>query len=138
MGYIICIAILLIILFISLKPKQKQKVIPLDKVLIPEHWHQILVEHILFYKKLTKNEQQLFKAKMVRFLENTTIEAIHFELEELDTLFIGASAIIPVFRFPNWNYCNLSTVLIYPDYFDEDLQFSNTKKGRYCRFGRHR
>lgn len=130
MSYIIVISILLIVLFIGLKPKKKRKLIPLDKVVIPEHWHQILVENILFYKKLTKNEQHFFRAKMVRFLESTNIEAIHFELEELDTLLIGASAIIPVFRFPNWNYNNLSTVLIYPDYFDEDLQFSNTSKGK--------
>ncbi|MBU3012385.1 zinc-dependent peptidase [Polaribacter vadi] len=130
MSYIIIIAILLVVLFISLKPKKKVKIIPLENVEVPEHWHPILLENILFYKKLTKTEQKLFCAKMVRFLETTTIEAIHFELEELDSLLIAASAIIPVFRFPNWNYNNLSTVLIYPDYFDEDLQFSSNTKGR--------
>ncbi len=130
MSYIIITAILLLVLFISLKPKKKEKIIPFENVEVPEHWHPILLENILFYKKLTQIEQQLFRAKMFRFLEATTIEAIHFELEELDTLLIAASAVIPVFRFANWNYNNLSTVLIYPDYFNEDLQFNNKTKGR--------
>ncbi len=43
---------------------------------------------------------------------------------------VAASAVIPVFRFPNWNYTNLTTVLIYPDYFDEDLQFNTKVEGR--------
>ena len=128
--YIILVLILCVVLVVGLKPKKKRKILPIEKVVIPDHWHQILVQNILFYQKLTKSEQQLFCAKMVRFLETTTIEAIHFELEELDTLLIAASAVIPVFRFPNWNYSNLSTVLIYPDYFDADLQFNSKTKGR--------
>ncbi|WP_317038997.1 zinc-dependent peptidase [Polaribacter vadi] len=115
MSYIISIAILLMVLFFALKPKKKSKIVSLKDVIVPEHWHQILVQNVLFYKKLTKEEQTLFQAKMVRFLEATTIEAIHFELEELDRLLIAASAVIPVFRFPNWHYANLSTVLMYPD-----------------------
>ena len=130
MSYIISIAILLMVLFFALKPKKKSKIVSLKDVIVPEHWHQILVQNVLFYKKLTKEEQTLFQAKMVRFLEATTIEAIHFELEELDRLLIAASAVIPVFRFPNWHYANLSTVLMYPDYFDEDLQFSSKTEGR--------
>ena len=128
MSYIILI--LCVVLVVGLKPKKKRKILPLEKVVIPDHWHQILVQNILFYQKLIKSEQQLFCAKMVRFLDTTTIEAIHFELEELDTLLIAASVVIPVFRFPNWNYSNLSTVLIYPDYFDADLQFNSKTKGR--------
>jgi hypothetical protein len=130
MIYIIPIVILLIILFVGLKPKKKSKILPLENLVTPTHWHQILVQNVLFYKKLTKEEQSLFQAKMVRFLEVTTIEAIHFELEELDKLLIAASAIIPVFHFPSWHYTNLSTVLMYPDYFDEDLQFSSKTEGR--------
>ncbi|QVY66389.1 zinc-dependent peptidase [Polaribacter sp. Q13] len=130
MLYFITIIILLIILYMSLKPKKKEKIIPLEKVVIPTLWHQILADNVLFYKKLTHKEQQLFCAKMVYFLDVTNIEAIHFKLEELDKLLIAASAVIPVFRFPTWHYANLNTVLIYPDYFDEDLQFSSKTEGR--------
>jgi Mlc titration factor MtfA (ptsG expression regulator) len=67
---------------------------------------------------------------MFQFLETKNIEAVHFELEELDRLLIAASAVIPVFRFKTWNYSNLTTVLIYPDYFDDDLQFDSKVEGR--------
>jgi Mlc titration factor MtfA (ptsG expression regulator) len=130
MGYLLATIILLILLFLGLKPKKKLKTSFVGTVVIPEHWHQILNKHILFYKKLTKSEQKLFCDKMFRFLETKNIEAVHFELEELDKLLVAASAVIPVFRFPNWNYHNLETVLIYPDYFDEDLQFNGKTKGR--------
>lgn len=130
MLYTIVIAILLTVLFVGLKPKKKATIIPLENVKVPMHWHALLVQHILFYKKLTNEEQQLFRFKMFRFLQTKNIEAIHFELEELDRLLIAASAIITVFRFPTWNYSNLTTVLIYPDYFDKDLQFNSKTKGR--------
>ncbi|ARV14203.1 zinc-dependent peptidase [Polaribacter sp. SA4-12] len=130
MLYIIAIAVLLVVLFVGLKPKKKASEIPLEKVVIPEHWHQLLLDNILFYKKLTTDEQKLFSTKMFHFLATKNIEAVHFELEELDRLLIAASAVIPVFRFKNWNYANLTTVLIYPDDFDDDLQFDSKVDGR--------
>ncbi|WP_218598831.1 zinc-dependent peptidase [Polaribacter sp. NJDZ03] len=130
MLYIIAIAILLFVLYVSLKTKKKTTIKSLDKVVVPEHWHPLLIDNVLFYKKLNVDEQQLFRYKMVAFLNETNIEAVHFNLEELDTLLIAASAVIPVFRFSNWKYTNLSTVLIYPDYFDDDLQFDSQIEGR--------
>jgi Mlc titration factor MtfA (ptsG expression regulator) len=130
MLYIISLVVLFFLLYLIIKPKKKATNISSEKVVIPEHWHLLLENNILFYKKLTQKEQQLFCVKMYHFLNTKNIEAIHFELEELDTLLIAASAVIPVFRFPTWNYANLTTVLIYPDYFDEDLQFGKKTKGR--------
>lgn len=130
MLYIIAIAVFLVVLYVKLKPQKKATPIPLKKAVIPEHWHELLFDNILFYKKLTTDDQQLFCTKMFRFLETKNIEAVHFELEELDRLLIAASAVIPVFRFPSWNYSNLTTVLIYPDYFNDDLQFDSNIKDR--------
>jgi len=130
MIYIFLTLLLLVILYIFLNPKKKKKEFLLKEVVVPEHWHKILNKKILFYQKLSADEQKVFCTKMARFLEKTTIEAIHFKIEELDTLLIAASAIIPVFRFTNWHYTNLTTVLIYPDYFDEELQFDKKTKDR--------
>ncbi|WP_165733306.1 zinc-dependent peptidase [Polaribacter sp. 20A6] len=130
MLYIIAIAILLIVFIVSIKSKRKKSTVSLEELVVPEHWHPLLLKHILFYEKLNVGEQEVFRTKMASFLKETNIEAIHFELEELDTLLITASAVIPVFRFPNWKYTNLSTVLIYPDYFDDDLQFDSQIEGR--------
>ena len=41
----------------------------------------------------------------------------------LDELLIASSAVIPIFGFDDWEYKNLSTVLLYPDTFNKDFQF---------------
>ncbi|WP_405605075.1 zinc-dependent peptidase [Polaribacter sp. Asnod1-A03] len=130
MIHIILTVLILVVLYFILKPKRKTKASILEKAIIPEHWHNLLIENVLFYKKLTVREQKVFCDKMSAFLSRTTIKAIHFDLEELDILLIASSAVIPVFRFTNWHYTNLSTVLIYPDYFDKDLQFDKKTKNR--------
>jgi len=109
---------------------KNKKTVSKDKVIVSLDWHPLLIKHVFFYQKLNIDEQKVFRIKIASFLNEINIEAVHFDLEELDRLLIAASAIIPVFRFPNWKYANLSTVLIYPDYFDEDLQFDSRVKGR--------
>lgn len=123
MLYIITITLLLFILFYSLKQKKNTKIKRLENVAIPDHWHDLLIKNVFFYKKLSSDEQKIFCYKMFHFLDETNIESVHFELKELDTILVAASAVIPVFRFSNFTYFNLNTVLIYPDYFDKDLQF---------------
>ena len=96
----------------------------------PEYWERVLLDKVLFYEKLPKHKRQEFQRKMMVFLSETHIEAVHFELENLDTIFVAASAVIPVFRFPSWHYANLSTVLIYPDYFDANLSLTSKAETR--------
>jgi Mlc titration factor MtfA (ptsG expression regulator) len=38
-------------------------------------------------------------------------------------VFIAASAVIPIFGFPEWRYQNLTNVILYPDTFDGEFQF---------------
>ncbi|WP_396600812.1 zinc-dependent peptidase [Algibacter sp. R77976] len=96
---------------------------------IPDSWHNLLFEHVLFYKKLSsKEEQLLFREKMRDFLSETHVEAVNFKLDELDTILVAASAVIPVFCFDNWQYSNLSTVLIYPDNFNKDYEYAGDNR----------
>jgi len=37
---------------------------------------------------------------------------------------VASSAIIPIFRFPEWEYKSLCEVLLYPDLFTEDYDFN--------------
>ncbi len=123
MLYIIAISLLLILLIFTIISNKKRVIKSKEKVFVPNHWHNILRDNVLFYQKLTEKEQQLFREKISRFLATVHIRAIKFKIEELDTLLVAASAVIPVFRFSSWHYTNLTTVLIYPDYFDDNLQF---------------
>jgi len=35
---------------------------------------------------------------------------------------IGASAVIPIYAFPDWEYVNLNEVLVYPETFSEEFE----------------
>lgn len=90
---------------------------------IPETWHSLLSTHVLFYQKLKPLEQNRFQQQIKRFVEQVYIEAVGFELQELDVVLTAASAVIPVFYFHDFTYPNIKTVLIYPDHFNEDLNY---------------
>ena len=118
----IVFVIFVIYAFSKMKPKKVEKV--------PKHWHSILVKKVLFYKNLSKENQLIFRKRMMLFLSEINIEGVNTEIEELDKILIASSGIIPVFGFPNWSYNNLSGIIVYPDSFNEDLQFSDKDKNK--------
>ena len=67
---------------------------------------------------------------MVAFLADIYIDAVDFELEEIDRVLVAASAIIPVFHFRNWRYTNITGVIIYPDNFNERLGFAADEENK--------
>ncbi len=96
----------------------------------PEHWHKLLLENVLYYRNLSKGRQLVFQQRMMQFLSEVYIEGVQFELEELDKILIVVSAVIPVFGFKEWHYTNLSGILLYPDNFNEDMQFGSKDNAR--------
>ncbi len=90
----------------------------------------ILKEHVVFYQHLSKTEQRRFVEAMREFLSRVTVTGVKTEVDEMDKTFIGAAAIIPVFRFPNWKYHNIHEVLIYPESFDHE-NFTQTGADRH-------
>ncbi|MGY5353252.1 M90 family metallopeptidase [Wenyingzhuangia sp. IMCC45533] len=97
-------------------------------VYVPSNIEELLLEHILFYQKLTKEERIIFNDKVADFLVRVNIDAVGFVLEDIDIAYVAASAIIPVFYLDDWEYANLSTVIIYPDYFDKDLNYKGKNR----------
>jgi Mlc titration factor MtfA (ptsG expression regulator) len=81
----------------------------------PAAWRQILAERVAFYLALTSKEQTRFEQQVQVFLASTRITGIQTEVDDLTRLLVAASALIPVFGFPNWEYRNLGEVLIVPD-----------------------
>lgn len=123
----IILALLLIALmvfgFVTLSRKRKPKSFPTS-------WRPQLEKEVLFYKKLNPNDKIVFEHRMMAFLAEIHIEAVGFELSEKDRRLVAASAVIPIFNFGNWVYNNLSTVLIYPDHFNENLEYTPNYKNR--------
>jgi len=96
----------------------------------PKHWHPLLIDNVLFYRNLSKQRQQVFQERMMQFLSEVYIDGVQLELQELDKILIAASAVIPVFGFKEWHYTNLSGILLYPDHFNEDLEFDSKEQLR--------
>jgi Mlc titration factor MtfA (ptsG expression regulator) len=96
----------------------------------PLHWHNILINEVEFYKLLSAAEQFRFQERMMQFLSEVYIDSVDLDITELDTILIASSAVIPVFAFTAWHYTTLSGVILYPDNFNEDFQFSHKSKSK--------
>ncbi len=123
----IAIVVLIGCYFFFKKGKKETNNIAIE---LPSHWHTLLVSNVLFYKKLNSNNQLYFRKRVFSFLNSVIIESVSFKLTELDKLLVASSAVIPIFNFKNWNYPNISTVILYPDYFNEELDFSKNAEKR--------
>ncbi len=93
-----------------------------ERLLFPEEWRSYLLTNVLYYTELSIDDRDLFEQRVLHFLKEIRIIGVDVELEEKDKLLVGVSGIIPIFRFPNWQYRNLSEVLLYKDKFNVDYQ----------------
>lgn len=85
-------------------------------------WSRFLTEKVVFYRKLSEQDKQEFNNRALLFLQTTEIESGQFEVSEEDKLLVAASAIIPVWGFPNWHYFNLKGVYLLPAAFNERFE----------------
>lgn len=97
---------------------------------VPKEWASLLDKNVLFYQRLTPKEKLIFQEEMLAFLDDVYIDAVGFELEEIDRVLVAASAIIPVFHFRNWRYTNITGVIIYPENFNERLGFASNEENK--------
>ena len=88
----------------------------------PENWRSLLEEQCVFYQELDIRFKTSFEKRVQAFLRQTRITGVNTAVEEVDKVLIGASAIIPIFAFPEWEYINLREVLLYPDSFNHDFE----------------
>ena len=125
MVYIVIFLILVAFVGFTFYKLYSKKVEP-----FPPLWHSILIKEVAFYKNLVASEQKRFQSRMMQFLSEVYIDSVDFEIEDLDKILIAASAVIPVFAFKEWHYPTVSGILIYPDNFNEDFEFSDKSKSK--------
>jgi Mlc titration factor MtfA (ptsG expression regulator) len=87
----------------------------------PTNLHDILLKEVEYYQELNDADKEHFTARIKTFLSEVYIEAVDSELTDKDIALVASSAVIPVFKFKEWHYANLKTVLIYPNNFDANL-----------------
>jgi Mlc titration factor MtfA (ptsG expression regulator) len=78
--------------------------------------------------ELDEEEKREFEERIQAFLKRIRITGIRTEVSEEDRLLVAGSAVIPIFRFPEWEYKTLVEVLLYPDFFTEEFNFSEGER----------
>ncbi len=106
-------------ILIKLLKKDKWK---LPSKPFPKEWRSVLLEKVNFYNALNADERKQFEYEVQEFLLNHRITGISTKIDIVDELLVAASAVIPIFGFPEWRYINLYEVLIYPSAFNEKFE----------------
>ncbi len=109
-------------LFFTRKYRRRKKILakPFDPNL-----ERLLNTKIKFYHTLTNEDKEEFKKRIQIFLGETLITGIDTEIDDEVKILVAVSALIPVFYFKDWDYDELSEVLIYPSDFDDNFNFNN-------------
>ncbi len=102
---------------------------------MPDHWRGAFEAEVLFYSKLSARERSLFERRMMRFLADVRITGISTEVTDRDRILVAASAVIPIFGFPDWHYRGLREVLLYPSAFNEHYAVTGTGRDRLGQVG---
>ncbi|WP_246128642.1 zinc-dependent peptidase [Pleionea sediminis] len=87
-------------------------------------WSDFLNDNVVFYRNLPEKDKDEFHRRVLLFWQTTAIEAGPMEVTDEDRLLVAASAIIPVWSFPNWYYFNLKSVFLMRQAFNADLEFN--------------
>ena len=112
-------------LFAFLMRKQKKQ---LAAQPLPETYREILGQEVEFYKQLDDQQKRSFENRVQQFLSVVRITGVNTTVEDIDKVLVGASAIIPIFAFPEWQYMNLNEVLLYPDSFNDKFEQEGTER----------
>ncbi len=120
MTPIIVLIIIALLLFYAVKgkPKNKNRIVNA----VPSDMKTMLQKEVPFYQRLNETQKTVFEERIAIFLSHVRITGIKTTVEDLDKVLIAASAIIPIFNFPGWEYRNLNEVLLYPDSFNHDFE----------------
>jgi Mlc titration factor MtfA (ptsG expression regulator) len=91
----------------------------------PTEWEAILQREVVFFRALEPEERKRFRRELQVFLGEKRITGIKMELDTTTRVLAAASAVIPIFGFPEWEWDQISEILVYPDRFDEDFAFES-------------
>jgi Mlc titration factor MtfA (ptsG expression regulator) len=91
----------------------------------PPAWEEVLQREVIFFRALEPAEQLRFRRELQVFLGEKLITGIKTQVDETTRVLAAASAIIPIFGFPEWEWDQISEVLIYPSRFSEEFAFDD-------------
>ncbi|MGN6494346.1 MAG: zinc-dependent peptidase [Agriterribacter sp.] len=124
---LLTLSLLAFIFIVAVSLRKKRKANAANAVL-PATYRQLLEENVAFYKKLSPGKKTDFEKSVQHFLSEVRITGVGTEVEDLDRVLIGASAVIPIFSFPGWEYVNIDEILLYPETFNEEFEISGNNR----------
>ena len=87
-------------------------------------WSDYLLAHVDFYRHLSAEQRREFERRCLLFLATTAVEGgVDVDVTDADRLLVAASAVIPVWGFPDWHYFNVRAVFLLPAAFNPPLGF---------------
>ncbi len=89
----------------------------------PPEWEGVLRQEVAFYRALDAAGQARFRRELQVFLGEKRITGIKTSIDTTTRVLVGASAIIPIFGYPEWEWDQISEVLVYPGRFGEGFNF---------------
>ncbi len=91
-------------------------------------WRAILQRKVGYYAKLSPAEQLRFEKEILCFFDATSITGVDMKIDATDRLLVAASAVIPLFGFPELRYRTVNEVLLYKDAYNKDNQTEGTDR----------
>lgn len=89
----------------------------------PPSWQDFLSSHYALYRRLPRPLRERFESDVSIFLTEQRITGIGIEASEELKLLVAASAVTLSVGWPDYEWSQLSEVLLYPDDFDRDYRF---------------
>ena len=118
----VTVAFLIAIFLYRFLTRKDRRRSALRKEPFPPAWEAILQSEVPFFQTLEASEQERFREEVRIFLSEKRITGIKTSINEEVRVLVAASAIIPIFGFPGWEWEQISEVLIYPTTFNYDYE----------------
>ncbi len=87
----------------------------------PPEWDVVLQGDVIFYRALPEQEKARFRREIQIFIGEKQITGINAVVDDATLVLTAASAVIPIFGFPEWEWDQISEVLIYPSRFTDEF-----------------
>ena len=110
-----------IFLYLFLTRKDRRRA-ALRKQPFPAAWETILQREVPFFQTLDESEKDRFREEVRIFLSEKRITGIKTSVDNTVRVLVAASAIIPIFGFPGWEWDQISEVLLYPTTFNDQYE----------------
>ena len=127
MSVILIVSVFLLLSCLFFYSKEKKPVANLDLSKVQK---ELLREHVFYFTRLNEQDKALFAKRVACFLSMIEIKSVSCTPTEIDKILIGASAIIPVFGFENWEYTNLKEIVVLPDAFNHKFEYKGNRNNR--------